>query len=127
MEHIFDDHTILQNIIVLGGKKASVSSPSEKYIISFEEAKSFFFINLKGLEYQKINDYLNPLTLSREEIITWCEDVIKKTLTNHRWLDLDGISRVSLRELFMERIALRGSAFAIIFLKKHYCSKKNKP
>lgn len=131
MEHIFDNRHILQSFVVQGGCKATIPSPSKKYLISFEEAKQFFLQNLSELEFQKIKEYLHPKTKNKihpEEIILWCEEVIENTLTNSRCFDLNRSScRTSLRELFMERIAVSESAYAILFLKKHfYMANKHK-
>ncbi|MDP3557680.1 MAG: hypothetical protein Q8T03_09920 [Bacteroidota bacterium] len=123
MEHIFDNRHILQSFVVQGGCKASVAPPSKKYIISFEEAKQFFLENLSDLEFQKIKEYLHSSTkgkINREVIILWCREVMENALTNHRSITVNVNSRVALRELFMERIAVSGSAYAIIFLKKHF-------
>lgn len=123
MEHIFDNRHILQTFVVQGGCKASVSPPSKKYIISFEEAKQFFFINTTDLEFRKIREYLRSETKEKrnqKEIILWCKEVMENALTNHRSITANVNSRVPLRELFMERIAVSGSAYAIIFLKKHF-------
>ena len=123
MEHIFDNRHILQSFVVQGGCKVSVSPPSKKYIISFEEAKQFFFINATDLEFQKIKEYLYSETKEKrnqKEIILWCKEVMENALTNHRSITANVNSRVPLRELFMERIAVSGSAYAIIFLKKHF-------
>lgn len=124
MEHIFDNRHILQSFVVQGGCKASSPPPSKKYLISFEEAREFFLKNLSELEFQKVREYLHAkikMEMHKEEIILWCEEVIENTLTNSRCFDLNRSScRTSLRELFMERIAVSGSAYAILFLKKHF-------
>ncbi len=128
MEHIFDNRHILQSFRVQGGYKVSASPSSKKYLISFEEAKEFFLKNLSELEFQKIREYLYPKTkkeIHNEEIILWCIEVIENTLTNSRCFDLNRSScRTSLRELFMERIAVSGSAYAIIFLRKHFYNER---
>lgn len=126
MEHIFDNHHVLQNFVIQGGCKASVSPSSKKYIISFDDAQEMFFDNATELEYQKIREYLFLGTkndLSHEKIIAWCKDVLENTLKNHRTYDYNGKQRVGLRELFMERVALKGSSYAILFLKKYYYNK----
>ncbi|HWY36127.1 MAG TPA: hypothetical protein VNX68_15895 [Nitrosopumilaceae archaeon] len=123
MEHIFDNRHILQSFVVQGGCKASAPSLSKKYLISFEEARQFFLKNLSESEFQKIKEYLHPKTkneINHDEIILWCAEVMENTLMSHRSITANVNSRVSLRELFMERIAVSGSAYAIIFLKKHF-------
>lgn len=122
MEHIFDNRHVLQSFRVQGGYTVSTSPSNKKYTISYEEAKEFFLKNLSELEFQKIREYLRPKTkMHNEEIILWCVEVIENTLTNSRCFDLNRSScRTSLRELFMERIAVSGSAYAILFLKKHF-------
>ncbi|HRH58485.1 MAG TPA: hypothetical protein PLS10_12595 [Chitinophagales bacterium] len=123
MEHIFDNRHVLQSFVVQGGCKASVSPSSKKYVNSFEDAQKMFFDNASDIEYKKIRWHLFVETkkkLSDKQTIAWCNDVLENTLLNHRAYDYNGTGRVGLRELFMERVALRGSCYAILFLKKHY-------
>ncbi len=123
MEHIFDNRHVLQSFVVQGGCKVSTPPPSKKYLISFEEAKQFFLKNLSELEFQKIKEELHPKTkreIPSEEITSWCIEVIENTLTNHRSMTVNVHSKMSLRELFMEKIAISGSAYAIIFLRKYF-------
>jgi len=126
MEHIFDNHHVLQSFVVHDGCKVSLTTSSERYINSFDDAQKMFFDNATDSEYQKIKEQLFSETkkeLSTEKIVEWCDDVLENTLRNHRAYDYDGKQRVGLRELFMERVALRGSAYAILFLKKYYYNK----
>lgn len=130
MEHIFDNRHVLQSLVVQGGCKASVSPSSKKYINSFEDAQKMFFDNVTDLEYQKIREYLFTETKNKQsyqKTISWCNDVLENTIRNHRAYDHNGTGRVGLRELFMERVALRGSYYAILFLKKHYYNKPAHP
>lgn len=130
MEHIFDNRHVLQSFVVQGGCKASVSPSSKKYINSFEDAQKMFFDNVTDLEYQKIREYLFTETKNKQsyqKTISWCNDVLENTIRNHRAYDHNGTRRVGLRELFMERVALRGSCYAILFLKKHYYNKPAHP
>ncbi|MDO9001348.1 MAG: hypothetical protein Q7W45_16400 [Bacteroidota bacterium] len=130
MEHIFDNRHVLQSFVVKGGCKTSVSPSSKKYINSFEDAQKMFFDNVTDLEYQKIREYLFTETKNKQsyqKTISWCNDVLENTIRNHRAYDHNGTRRVGLRELFMERVALRGSCYAILFLKKHYYNKPAHP
>lgn len=114
MEHIFDNRHVLQSFLVQGGCKVSVSPSSKKYINSFEDAHKMFFDNASDVEYKKIRAHLFAETkkkLSDNKTIAWCNDVLENTLRNHRAYDYNGTGRV----------ALRGSCYAILFLKKHYC------
>jgi hypothetical protein len=123
MEHIFDNRHILQSFVVQGGCKVSLAPCSKKYVNSFEDEQKMFFDNATDLEYKKIRKQLFTETkkqLSDKKTIAWCNDVLENTLRNHRAYDYNGTGRVGLRELFMERVALRGSCYAILFLKKHY-------
>lgn len=123
MEHIFDNRHILQSFVVQGGYKASAPPPSKRYLISFEESKQFFLKNLSDAELQKINEYLHPKKqkeINHAKITSWCIEVMENALTNHRSITANVNNRIALRELFMERIAISGSAYAIIFLKKYF-------
>lgn len=126
MEHIFDNHHVLQSFVVQGGCKTAIAPSSTKYVNSFADAQKMFFESLTDVEYQKICEHLFLGTrkeLSREKTIAWCKDVLENTLKNHRTYDYNDKQRVGLRELFMERVALRGSSYAILFLKKYYYNK----
>jgi hypothetical protein len=123
MEHIFDNRHVLQSLVVHGGCKVSAAPSSKKYVNSFDDAQKMFFDNATDLEYQKIRKHLFAETKKKwsdKKTLAWCNDVLENTLRNHRAFDYNGTGRVGLRELFMERVALRGSSYAILFLKKHY-------
>lgn len=130
MEHIFDNRHTLQSFVVHGGYKESVSTPSNKYLISFEETKQFFLKNLSDPEFYKIKEYMHleiKQEVNRKKIILWCIETMENALTNHRSYDFIGTGRITLRELFMERIAVNGCAYAIIFLKRHFYQKNKYP
>jgi hypothetical protein len=121
MEHIFDDRHTLQSMVVMGGNKVAVSPESGRHSIRFEDAERIFFLNFSELQSEKIKKYLHPKTnntITHEAIVVWCNEVLGNTLKSYRGFDLNG--RVSLRELFIERIVSVGSAEAIIFLHKFY-------
>lgn len=123
MEHLFDNREFVQSLIVTRGNKASVATSSKKYKITLEEVIVFFHNNLNDEELAKISTHLsstNKGVVCKTKIIFWCEDVIKNALTHYRSHDYNSKCKMSLRELFMERIALNGCALAVIFLKKYF-------
>ena len=123
MEHLFDNRQFVQSIVVTGGNKASVTTSCKKYKISFHEVVTFFHNNLNEEQIAKLSVHLssaNKNIVCKAEIILWCEDVIKNTLTHYRAHDYNSNCKMSLREVFMERIALNGCASAVLFLKKYY-------
>ena len=124
MDHIFDNRHYLQSIVVTGGNKVSVLPPSDRHPIKFEDAQRIFFQHFSCEESEKIKNYL-LLNLGKktpkETISLWCDSVLENALRNYRQYDLCG--RISLRELFIERVLSDGCAEAIIFLHKFYFNK----
>jgi hypothetical protein len=121
MEHIFDDRHTLQCMVVMGGNKVAISPESGKHSIRFEDAERIFFLNFSEVESEKIKKYLyskNDNAIQYEVIVRWCNEVLENTLKSYRGFDFNG--RVSLREVFIERIMSVGCAEAIIFLHKFY-------
>jgi hypothetical protein len=105
MDHIFDNRHYLQSIVVTGGNKISVSPPSDRHSIKFEDAERIFFQHFSDSESEIIKTYL-ILNLGnetpKETISLWCDSVLENALRNYRQYDL--CERTSLRELFIERV-----------------------
>jgi hypothetical protein len=128
MEHLFDNRQFVQSIVVSGGNKASVTTSSKKYKISLEEVVAFFYNNLNDEQLAKLSIHLcsnNKNGVCKSEILLWCEDVIRNTLTHYHAHDYNSKYKMSLRDVFMERVAWNGCASAILFLKKYYYRNHN--
>jgi len=123
MEHIFDNHHVLQSLVVKAGYKKSIYPCSNKYHLTFDDVEKFFFANLNDSEIIKIKESPSISAIngwSREKIISLCKIILEDTVLHCTASFRYGPEKMSLREVAMERVATMGCAYTIVFLKKYY-------